>query len=132
MWKEFKDFIMTGNVIDFAIGVILAGVIGGVVNGFVSDVVSPIISAIANVPDMSGVLKFPLTADTVGADGKAVPGASILLGKWIGSIISLIVTGLVLFMIVKAKNRMNPPAPPAPAGPSDNDLLVQIRDLLKK
>jgi large conductance mechanosensitive channel len=130
MWKEFKNFIMTGNVIDFAIGVILAGVIGAVVNGFVTDIVSPIISAIANVPDMSGVLKFPLTADTVGADGKVVPGASVLLGKWLSSIISLVVTGLVLFMIVKAKNRISPPPPPA--GPSDNDLLVQIRDLLKK
>jgi large conductance mechanosensitive channel len=132
MWKEFKNFIMTGNVIDFAIGVILAGVVGGVVNGFVTDIMSPIVGAITNVPDLSQAMKIQLSPDTVGADGKAVPGATILLGKWLGSILSLLITGLVLFMIVKAKNKVSPPAPPAPAGPSDNELLMQIRDALKK
>jgi large conductance mechanosensitive channel len=132
MWKEFKNFIMTGNVIDFAIAVILAGVVGGVVNGFVSDIASPIIGAVSKVPDLSQSMKIQLTDNTMGADGKEIPGATIMFGKWIASILNLLITGLVLFLIVKAKNRISPPPAPAPAGPSDLDLLAEIRDLLKK
>jgi large conductance mechanosensitive channel len=131
MFKEFKNFIMTGNVLDFAIGVILAGAVGAVVNGFVSDIMMPVVGHLAGGVDFSQ-FKFQLTPDTVGADGKAVEGAAIMYGKWLTSIFSLITTGLVLFIIVNAKNKANPPAPAAPAGPSDNDLLMQIRDALKK
>jgi large conductance mechanosensitive channel len=131
MFKEFKDFIMTGNVLDLAIAVILAGATGAVVNGFVSDIMMPIVGHLAGGADFSQ-FKYQLTPDSVGADGKAVAGSAIMYGKWLTAIISLITTGLVLFMIVKAKNKVNPPAPPAPAGPSDNELLMQIRDALKK
>jgi large conductance mechanosensitive channel len=132
MWKEFKNFIYTGNVIDFAIGVILAGAIGAVVNGFVSDIMMPFVGYLTGGIDFSD-MKAVLSAAELGADGAVTkPEVAINYGKWITSIISLITTGLVLFSIVKTKNRVSPPPPPAPAGPSDNELLVQIRDLLKK
>lgn len=132
MWKEFKNFIMTGNVIDFAIGVILAGVIGAVVNGFVNDIMMPIVGHLAGGPDFSA-LKSVLTAAETGADGAVTkPEVAVRYGAWITSIINLVITGFVLFMLVKAKNKVSPPPPPAPAGPSDNELLMQIRDALKK
>ena len=133
MWKEFKEFIMTGNVIDFAVAVILAGAMGAVVNGFVTDIAMPIVGYLTGGVDLSD-MKSVLSAAEFGPDGKeSKPEVAIMYGKWLSSIVSLITTGLVLFMIVKAYNKMRKPAPTAaPAGPSDIDLLTEIRDLLKK
>lgn len=124
---------MTGNVIDLAVAVILAGAVGLVVNGFVSDIMMPIIGNFAggmNFADMKHVLSPALLA----ADGTVTkPENAIMYGKWINTIINLIIVGFVLFMIVKAYNKTKtPPEAPAPSGPSDNDLLAEIRDLLKK
>ncbi len=133
MFKEFKDFIMTGNVIDLAVAVILAGAVGLVVNGFVADIMMPLVGHFTggvNFADM----KHVLTPAVVAADGSVTtPENALMYGKWINSIINLIVVGFVLFMIVKAYNKTKkPPEEAAPAGPSDNDLLTEIRDLLKK
>lgn len=134
MLKEFKNFIMTGNVIDFAVAVILAGAIGLVINGFVSDIMMPFVGSFMGEGLDFSQMKVVLTEAVVAADGTVTtPENAILYGKWINSIINLIVVGLVLFMIVKAYNKTKkPPAEAAPAGPSDNDLLTEIRDLLKK
>ncbi len=132
MLKEFKNFILTGNVIDFAVAVMLAGAMGLVVNGFVSDVMMPIIGHFAGGMDFAA-MKVVLTEASVGADGAEIPENAIMYGKWINSIINLIIVGFVLFIIVKAYNKTKTPPPPAaPAGPSDNDLLKEIRDALKK
>lgn len=132
MWKEFKNFIMTGNVIDFAIAVILAGAVGGVVSGFVSEIMMPIISFITGGVNFND-LKVVLNEAVKGADGTVTTQeVAIMYGKWITSIINLVIIGAVLFSMMKAKNRVNPPAPPAPAGPTDNELLMQIRDALRK
>lgn len=133
MLKEFKSFIMTGNVIEFAIAVILAGAIGLVVNGFVNDIVMPVVGHFAGGYDFADI-KYVLSPAVVGADGTVTaPENAIRYGKWINSIINLLIVGLVMFMIVKAYNKAKKPAPDAPpAGPSDNDLLTEIRDLLKK
>lgn len=132
MFKEFKNFIMTGNVIDLAVAVILAGAVGLVVNGFVSDIMMPIVGHFAGGMNFAD-LAYELSP-AVMENGEVVkPANSIKYGKWINSIISLITVGLVLFMIVKAYNKTKtPPAPSAPAGPSQEDLLAEIRDLLKK
>ena len=133
MLKEFKNFIMTGNVIEFAIAVILAGAIGLVVNGFVNDIVMPVVGHFAGGYDFADI-KYVLSPAVVGADGTVTaPENAIRYGKWINSIINLLIVGLVMFMIVKAYNKAKKPAPDAPPpGPSDNDLLTEIRDLLKK
>ncbi len=132
MLKEFKDFIMTGNVVEFAVAVILAGAIGAVVNGFVNDVVMPVVGHFAGGMDFSSMKVILSEAvGTEGAEGYKAENA-IRYGAWINTIISLITVGFVLFMMVKAYNKANPPAPAAPAGPSDIDLLSEIRDLLKK
>ena len=133
MLKEFKNFIMTGNVIDLAVAVILAGAIGLVVSGFVGNIMMPIVGHFAGGLDFAD-LKVVLDPAIVAADGTVTtPENAIKYGEWINSIINLITVGLVLFMIVKAYNKTKEPAPaPAPAGPSELDILKEIRDSLKK
>lgn len=135
MLKEFKDFIMTGNVIDLAVAVILAGAVGLVVNGFVTDIMMPIVGNFAGGVDFAD-LKYVLSPATVGADGEITkPENAVMYGKWVNSIINLIIVGFVLFMIVKAYNKTKTPVEepaPEPAGPSEIDLLKEIRDALKK
>ncbi len=133
MLKEFKNFIMTGNVIDFAVAVILAGAVGLMVNGFVNDIVMPVVGHFAGGMDFAN-LKVILT-EASGVEGEAgyVAENAIRWGAWINTIINLIIVGFVLFIIVKAYNKTKtPPAPEAPAGPTAEELLAEIRDSLKK
>ena len=135
MWKEFKDFIMTGNVIDLAVAVLLAGAVGLVVNGFVTDIMMPIVGQFSGGIDFAD-MKYVLSPATIGPDGAVLtPENAIMYGKWINSIINLIIVGFVLFMIVKAYAKVKAKkeeAPAPPPGPSEIDLLKEIRDALKK
>lgn len=135
MLKEFKDFIMTGNVIDLAVAVILAGAIGLVINGFVGDIMMPIVGHFAGGVDFAE-LKVVLDEAVVGADGAVVTAENaVMYGKWINAIINLIIVGFVLFLMVKAYNKSKKPVveeAPADPGPSEIDLLKEIRDALKK
>lgn len=133
MLKEFKNFIMTGNVIDLAVAVILAGAVGMVVNGFVTDIMMPFIGHFTGGVDFAD-MKFVLSSAIVDADGTVTkPENAIMYGQWVNSIINLIIVGFVLFMIVKAYNKTKKPvAPAAPAGPTELDILKEIRDSLKK
>lgn len=132
MFKEFKEFILTGNVIDLAVAVILAGAVGTVVNGFVSDVMMPFIGHFAGGLDFAD-MKYVLSP-AVGVEGEAgfKPENAIMYGAWINKIVNLIIVGFVLFLIVKAYNKARKPVEEAPAGPTEAELLVEIRDLLKK
>ena len=133
MLKEFKNFIMTGNVIDFAVAVIMAGAMGLVINGFVVDIIMPIVGEFAGGVDCAN-LKYILTeaSGTEGEPGYLAENA-IRWGAWVNTIVNLIIVGFVMFIIVKAYNKTKtPPPPPAPSGPSQEELLTQIRDLLKK
>ena len=135
MFKEFKDFIMTGNVIDLAVAVILAAAIGLVINGFVSDIMMPFVGHFTGGMDFAD-LAYELSP-AVMENGEVVKAANTInYGKWFNSVIGLITTGFVLFMMVKSYNKTKtpptPPAPAGPAGPSQEDLLAEIRDLLKK
>ncbi|WP_452220147.1 large conductance mechanosensitive channel protein MscL [Lacinutrix salivirga] len=133
MLKEFKDFIMTGNVVEFAVAVIMAGAIGAVVTGFVNNIIMPVVGHFSGGVDFADK-KYVLDEAVVDAAGKVVtPENAITWGIWVNAIISLIIVGLVMFIIVKAYNKMKKPAEePAPAGPTDNELLMEIRDALKK
>ncbi|WP_373074794.1 large conductance mechanosensitive channel protein MscL [Zeaxanthinibacter enoshimensis] len=135
MLKEFKNFIMTSNVIEFAVAVILAGAVSLVVNGFVNDIMMPIVGEFTGGVDFAN-LKLVLT-ESSGVEGEAgyVAENAIRYGAWINSIVNLIIVGLVLFLIVKAYNKTKKPkeeTPAAPKGPTQEELLVEIRDLLKK
>ncbi|NNE01997.1 MAG: large conductance mechanosensitive channel protein MscL [Arenibacter sp.] len=133
MLKEFKNFIMTGNVVEFAVAVIMAGAIGLVVKGFVNDIVMPIVGEFTGGIDFAN-LRYVLTeASGVAGEAGAIAENAIRYGAWINTIVNLLIVGFVMFLIVKAYNKTKtPPPPPAPSGPSQEDLLVEIRDLLKK
>ena len=134
MLKEFKNFIMTGNVIDFAVAVIMAGALGAVINGFVSKIAMPLIGLVTGGKSFSDMFWTPGDVEyaTVAA-AKEAGVAAVEYGAWIDTIVSLIVVGFVMFLIVKAYNKTKAPAEePAPAGPSEIDLLTEIRDALKK
>ena len=136
MWKEFKAFIMTGNVVDLAVAVILAGAVGAVVKGFVSMIMMPVIGMFTGGVNFKD-LKYVLSEAVKDAEGVVVkPENAILYGEWIDTIINLIIVGFVLFMIVKAYNKTKkkeeeaPAEPPAPS--KEEVLLTEIRDLLAK
>ena len=126
MIKEFKDFIMKGNVLELAVAVIIAGAFGQVILTFTNEVLMPPIGLALGGVDFND-LKYVLKA----AEGDT-PEVAIMYGKWINTIINFLIISFILFMIIRTYNKANPPEEPAPAGPSDNDLLTEIRDLLKK
>lgn len=133
MWKEFENFIMTGNVIDLAVAVILAGAVGLVVNGFVNDIMMPIVGYFAGGMDFSD-MKIVLSEAVMAADGSVEkPESAVRYGAWVNSLINLVIVGFVLFMIVRSYNKVREPKPkPAPKGPTAEELLAEIRDELKK
>ena len=121
MMSEFKDFIAKGNVMDLAVGVIIGGAFGGIVKSLVDDVITPAL--------LNPALKAAQVEDLAGlkTDG------GILYGKFLAAVIAFLVIAFVIFLLVKTVNKMKKPeAPAAPAGPSQEELLTQIRDLLKK
>ena len=124
---------MTGNVIDFAVAVILAGAVGLVVNGFVADIVMPVVGHFAGGIDFSE-MKIVLDEAVVAADGSVTTAENaIRWGAWVNTIVNLLIVGFVMFIIVKAYNKTKAPEPEAaPAGPTAEELLTEIRDALKK
>ena len=135
MLKEFKEFITGGNVIEFAVAVIMAGAIGAVVKGFVSNIVMPVVGLFTGGVSLADQ-KMVLSEAVMDAGGKVTtPENAITYGAWIDTIINLLIVGLVMFIIVKAYNKTKKKeeeSPAAPAGPTQEELLMEIRDALKK
>ena len=119
MFKEFKEFITGGNVIEFAVAVIMAGAIGGVVKGFVDNIVMPFVGFFTGGTDFAN-LYYVLgdkEYETIAA-AKEAGAAVISYGAWINTIVNLIIVGLVMFLIVKAYNKTKKKAEEAPAEPA--------------
>jgi large conductance mechanosensitive channel len=120
--KEFKDFIMKGNVVDLAIAVIIGGAFGAIVNSLIADVITPLL------------LNPALEAAGV-EDIAALTWGAVKYGNFLSAVISFLVIAFVLFMLIKGFNATKkkqvaaPAAPPAP--PAQEVLLAEIRDLLK-
>jgi large conductance mechanosensitive channel len=135
MLKEFKNFIMTGNVIEFAVALIMAGAINGVVKGFVNDIIMPIVGYFTGGVDFADKKKILVEA-VVASDGVVkVAEVAIRYGAWINTIVNLLIVGFGMFLLIRAYNKMKKPVvieAPAPTGPSQEDILKEIRDLLKK
>lgn len=136
MVSEFKEFVNKGNVMDLAVGVIIGAAFGKIVTALTDDVIMPIIGAVFGGLDFSNhyvVLNggekvtegMPLAA-------AKTAGANVLAwGDLVSVILNFLILAFVIFQLVKFANRMNPPAPAA-TGPSEVDLLTEIRDALKK
>ena len=122
MWKEFKEFAMQGNVVDLAVAVVIGGAFGKIVTAFVDNIITPIIGVLCGGVDFSGL------AIKVGE-------AAIGYGALIQAIIDFLIIAFFIFLVVKAMNKMKKPEEPAeeePAGPTEAELLTEIRDLLKE
>ncbi len=133
MLKEFKDFAMKGNLVDIAVGFVMGAAFKQVVTSFTGGIVSPLIGLIFNADfkDLKYIVKEGVVDDT----GKVVGEVAVLYGDFLTNVIDFIIVAFVMFMIVKGLNNMKKkeePAPEAPKGPSQEELLEQIRDLLAK
>lgn len=133
MLDEFKTFIMRGNVMDLAVGVIIGGAFGTIVSSLTNDLIMPIVGAFgsADFNNYFMPLSGAVTATTLAAAREQ--GPVFAYGSFITAVINFIILGFIIFMLVKMMNRMIKPAAAAPAAPpAQETLLGEIRDLLKK
>lgn len=138
MLKEFRDFIMRGNVLELAVAVIIAGAFGAIVASFTNDVIMPPIGLALGDVDFSE-LAIDLRAAELNDAGEVVKGAvQIRYGAFIQRIIDFLIIGFIIFMLIRTYKKIQErnkeeeaPAPAPPPGPSSEDLLAEIRDLLK-
>ena len=134
MIQEFKDFVNKGGVFEAAVGLIMALAFAPVVQGMVDHMIMPIVARVFGQPDFSD-LKIGLGGEeeVTLEDGTVVmQEPAIEYGAWLTIVISFLLIALVIFMLVKAYNRANPPEPEEDAGPSEIDLLTEIRDNLNR
>jgi len=127
MGREFREFVMRGNVLDLAVGVVIGAAFGKIVSSLVGDVIMPPIGVLLGGVDFSqiGWVLKPAMGDK--------PAVVLGIGKFIQAILDFLVIAFVIFMVVKAVNRMKREEPPAPAGPTPTErLLTEIRDLLRQ
>ncbi len=138
--KEFKEFALRGNLIDFAIGVVIGGAFGKVTTSFVDGMVMPVVGKLVGGTDFSQ-LKYKIqdgSKAVVDATGNVVtqevPEVFIKYGEFINTCVDFIIIAFVMFLVIKAMNKMKnaEPAPPPPGPTADQQLLTEIRDLLKK
>jgi large conductance mechanosensitive channel len=134
MLEEFKKFAMRGNVVDLAVGVIIGAAFGAIVNSLVADIVMPLIGSVTGGLDFSNYF-VPLSAKVTASalvDAKK-QGAVLAWGNFVTLVINFVIIAWVLFLCIKAINRLKAPeAAATPAPPSrEAQLLTEIRDLLK-
>lgn len=132
MASEFKEFIARGNVVDLAVGVVIGASFGKIVTTLVDKVLMPPIGLLIGGADFSK-LGIVLKDATVDAAGKDVPAVMLAYGEFINALIQFVIVAFAIFLVVKAINRMRPPPDAAPAGPSEEVLLLrEIRDALRR
>lgn len=135
MVQEFKAFVMRGNVVDLAVGVVIGGAFGAIVTSLVGDLIMPVIGLLMNGVDFSKSGFVLRTAVAASADGTvpAVPALVFGYGKFIQAVINFLIVAVAIFMLVKAMNAAKKKEEAAaPATPVQEILLAEIRDLLKK
>ena len=133
MLKEFKEFAMKGNLVDIAVGFVMGAAFNKVVASFTGGIVSPLIGLIFNADFKD--LKYKLKDGELNDAGEMVGEVFLEYGTFLTNVIDFIIVAFVMFMVVKGVNKMKKkeePAPEEPAGPSEIDLLMEIRDSLKK
>lgn len=133
MLKEFKDFAMKGNLVDIAVAFVMGAAFNKVVSSFTGGIVSPLIGLVfkSDFKDQKWILQEGVADEAGNMTGEV----ALMWGEFTTNLIDFIIVAFVMFLVIKGINNMKKkedPAPAAPAGPSDNDLLAEIRDLLKK
>ncbi|TCN60878.1 large conductance mechanosensitive channel protein MscL [Flavobacterium circumlabens] len=121
MFSEFKEFAMKGNVVDLAVGVIIGAAFGKIVSSLIENVITPFI------------LKPALDAAHLSTIEELTAFGGVKYGLFLSAVINFVIVAFVLFLIIKGINNIKKKdvPPPPPAGPTQEELLIQIRDLLK-
>ncbi len=140
--KEFKKFISKGNVMEMAVGLIMAVYFGAIIKSLVNDIIMPPVGMLLGGVDFAELklILTPAVAESIEGAGDAVAEVAIRYGLFINTIITFVIVAFAIFMVVKGYNKMKesmekkkeeaPAAPPAPS--NEEVLLSEIRDLLKK
>lgn len=130
MFKEFKEFAMKGSLVDIAVAFVMGAAFKDVVTSFTGGIISPLVGLIfnANLKD----LKYIIQKGVVNNNGIIEGESAILWGNFITYLIDFIIVAFVMFLIIKGINALKRKEEDISTGPSDNDLLYEIRDLLKK
>ncbi|MDG2940344.1 large-conductance mechanosensitive channel protein MscL [Bisgaard Taxon 10/6] len=123
--KEFREFAMRGNVVDMAVGVIIGGAFGKIVSSLVGDIAMPVLGILTGGVDFKD-LKLVL-AEAAGE----TPAVTLNYGMFIQNVFDFIIIAFAIFLMIKGINKLKKPAE-APKGPTQEELLTEIRDLLKK
>ena len=134
MLKEFRDFAMRGNVVDLAVGIVIGAAFGAIVNSLVGDIIMPIIGRATNGLDFTNYF-IPLTDKVTAtnlADAKK-QGAVLAYGNFITLTLNFLIVAIVLFFVIRVMNQFKRTEAAAPPKPTrSEELLTEIRDLLKK
>lgn len=133
--NEFKEFAMRGNVVDMAVGVIIGAAFGKIVTSLVNDIIMPVIGVITggtNFSEYKWVIKEGVTQGTE----IITPEVAVTWGAFVQTIVDFLIIAFCIFVAIKFINKLSrkpePEAAPAPAGPTQEELLTEIRDLLRK
>lgn len=141
MLNEFKAFIAKGNVVDLAVGIIIGAAFTAIVNSLVADLINPIIGLVTGGLDFSNLFINLSSTDYASLKAAKDAGAPVFAyGSFITAVINFLIIAWVVFLLVKAVNKLKAAtakqeaeaAAAAPAGPSELDVLLEIRDALKK
>ena len=132
MVSEFKEFISKGNVLDLAVGVVIGAAIGKIVTALVDGIVMPIVGVALGGVSVSD-WKYVMKPESVDAAGAKIAEVAVQYGTFIQTLIDFLIIAFVIFLVIKAYNRMRkPPVEVAVATPEDVVLLREIRDSLKR
>ena len=138
--KEFKAFILKGNIIDMAVGVIIGGAFSKIVTSLVNDILMPVLGALTGGASFN-TLKYVINPAVWENGEKVKEEAAILYGSFLQNILDFIIIGACMFFMIKAvavvssrfhNEEEKKEEAPAPAGPTQEELLAEIRDLLKE
>ena len=135
MVQEFKTFIAGGNVLDLAVGVIIGAGFGKIVGSLTDDIIMPVVGKAFGGLDFTS--KYVILSGDVAPgtplDAARKAGANVLAyGSFVTAVVNFLILAWIIFLIVKAANKAMPPAAEAPAGPSEVELLSEIRDELRR
>lgn len=139
--KEFKEFALRGNVVDMAVGVIIGAAFGKIVTSLVNDIIMPGIGVLTGGSAKFAEYKWVITPEKLdGVTGEVItPEAAITWGAFVQTIVDFLIVAFCIFLAIKVMNNLmrknkkqEEEAPAAPAGPTQEELLTEIRDLLKE
>ncbi|MFG6388396.1 MAG: large-conductance mechanosensitive channel protein MscL [Muribaculaceae bacterium] len=134
---EFKEFAMKGNVVDMAVGVIIGAAFGKIVTSLVNDIIMPVVGVLTGGTNFSDY-KWVIKPEVSGGE-EIIPEVAVTWGAFVQTVVDFLIIAFCIFMAIKFINKLRKPAPEpetakpvAPAPPTQEELLTEIRDLLRR